>query len=260
MPKKSTLLFFVVVILSFILMTYQSKDSQLVATPFFPNLFNGFSQAAGSLKDAVTAPFERMALREAENERLKKRLDRLLTERGNYQEVVRENKRLRDLLALQERSDNFVAAAKAIGKGGGRWARTLVIDKGLRDGVNKDMTVITPLGLAGKIASASSGYATVLLVTDINFSAAVRIQESRQETILSGTGSKRCVLKYMPPDAEVATGDVIITSGLDSLFPPGIPVGYVSGFDRNNTSGSFRIVEVVPFQDDEKIEEVIVVR
>jgi rod shape-determining protein MreC len=249
MPKKSTLLFFVVVILSFILMTYQSKDSQLVATPFFPNLFNGFSQAAGSLKDAVTAPFERMALREAENERLKKRLDRLLTERGNYQEVVRENKRLRD-----------VAAAKAIGKGGGRWARTLVIDKGLRDGVNKDMTVITPLGLAGKIASASSGYATVLLVTDINFSAAVRIQESRQETILSGTGSKRCVLKYMPPDAEVATGDVIITSGLDSLFPPGIPVGYVSGFDRNNTSGSFRIVEVVPFQDDEKIEEVIVVR
>lgn len=260
MPKKSTLLFFVVVALSFILMTYQSKHSRLVAAPFFPDLLNSFGLAAGHLTDAVMEPFEKMTLRASENEKLRKQLDRLLTEQGNYQEVVRENKRLRELLALRERQDNFVTTAKTIGRGSGRWARTLVIDRGIRDGVNKDMTIVTPLGLAGKVASASQGYSTVLLVTDIAFSAAVRIQESRQEAIISGTGSKKCVLKYMSSDAEVSMGDVIVTSGLDSLFPPGIPVGYVSGLDRNGPAGRFQIVEVAPFQDDEKIEEVIVIR
>jgi rod shape-determining protein MreC len=260
MPKKSTILFFCIVALSFILMTYQSKHSRLVTTPFFSDLLNRLSLASGSLTDAITGPFERMALREAENVKLKERLDRLLAKQGNYQEVVRENKRLRGLLALRERRDNFVAAAEAIGRGSGRWSRTLVIDKGLGDGVDKDMTVITPLGLAGKIAIASTGYSTVLLITDITFSAAVRLQESRREAILSGTGSKRCALKYMPRDAEVEIGDVVVTSGLDSLFPPGIPVGYVSGLDGSRAGGGFRNVEVVPFQDDEKIEEVVIVR
>ncbi len=122
------------------------------------------------------------------------------------------------------------------------------------------MTVITPLGLAGKIIRVSDSYATMLWVSDINFSAAVRIQENRREAVLSGTGSRLCVLKYMPYEEKVKQGDVVMTSGFDSFFPPGIPVGYVSKIDIQGIGGNFQYVEVTPFQDSAKLEEVIIVR
>ncbi len=122
------------------------------------------------------------------------------------------------------------------------------------------MAAITPKGLAGKITSVSDSYAYLLLLNDINFSAAVRLQGSRTEGVLSGTGSRKCVLKYVPFEDAVKTGDIVITSGLDMLFPPGIPVGYVTKADSNAGGGYFQYIEVQPFQDSAKIEEVVIVK
>ena len=152
-----------------------------------------------------------------------------------------------------------IGAARIISRGANYWSHTLVIDKGFDSGMVKDSTAITPKGLAGKISNVSRSYSNLLLVTDINFSVSVRLQESRKEGVLSGTGTAKTVLKYIPPEEEIKTGEVVITSGLDRLFPPGIPVGYVSKVDRQGT-GHFQYIEVIPFVDNARIEEVLLVK
>jgi rod shape-determining protein MreC len=78
--------------------------------------------------------------------------------------------------------------------------------------------------------------------------------------VLSGTGGRTCILKYIPSESKVKTGEIVITSGLDMLFPAGIPVGYVSAVDAQKGEGSFQHIEVRPFQDDSEMEEAIIVK
>ena len=260
MLRKKTLLFFVVIIFSFVLMTYQSKKGHTLSVDFLRGPLNSMHAASHSLTEAVTRPFRMIALREKENVELKKKIDELLLEKEKYREALLENKRLKELLSLRESKKDYVASAKVIARGIDNWTHTLLIDKGSRDGVAKDMAAITPRGLAGKITSVSASYAYLLLLNDINFSASVRIQGNRTEGVLSGTGSRKCVLKYVPFEDEIKTGDIAITSGLDMLFPPGIPVGYVSNVDSKTGGGNFQYIELQPFQDSAKIEEVLLVK
>ncbi|MBI5187605.1 MAG: rod shape-determining protein MreC [Nitrospirae bacterium] len=258
MPKKRLLLF-LFIITSLSLMTYQSNREYLLPLKFLSNTLNRFHAIANSVKDSFTSPFKRMLLREEENIRLKAELNRLLKEQQDYQEALLENKRLRELLSLKEREHRYVTAVHVISRGADHWSNTFVLDKGLRDGVTKDMIAITHKGLIGKISGVSDSYSSLLLITDINFSSAVRLQESRCEGVISGTGFRKCQLKYIPYEEEVKAGDIVITSGLDSLFPQGIPVGYVSKVDKKGT-GLFQYIEVTPFEDNIKIEEVAIIK
>ncbi|MDH5768976.1 MAG: rod shape-determining protein MreC [Nitrospirota bacterium] len=258
MPKKRLLLF-IFIILSIGLMTYQSNKGYFHPLKFLNNALNSLHGIADVVTDSITSPFKRMLLREQENVRLKAKLSKLLEEQREYHEALRENKRLRELLSLKEKEQKFVTAARVISRSADYWSSSLVIDKGTHDMVEKDMTAITHNGLAGKISDVSRSYSSLLLLTDINFSASVRLQESRREGIISGMGYRKCQLKYIPYDEEIKIGDIINTSGLDALFPKGIPVGYVSRVDKKST-GLFQYIEVLPFVDTTKIEEVAIVK
>ncbi len=260
MPRKKTFLFFIVVIFSFVLMTYQSKKGNPLSVNFVSGPLNLLHEASNSVAEAVKRPFRMIALREKDNVELRKKVTELELEREKYREVLLENKRLKELLSLKEDKRNYVASAKVIARGIDNWTHTLLIDKGAREGVAKDMTAVTPRGLAGKVTDVSSSYAHILLLNDVNFSSSVRLQGSRTEGVLSGTGSARCVLKYVPFEEEVKTGDIVTTSGLDMFFPPGIPVGYVTKADKKTGIGNFQYIEVQPFQDSGKIEEVVIVK
>jgi rod shape-determining protein MreC len=258
MPKKRLLLF-IFIIASLSLMTYQSNRGPLVPLKFLNNTLNSFHRIKNSVKDSVTSPFRRMFLREEENIRLKAELARMLKEQQRYQEAILENKRLRELLSLKEKESRYVTAARVIAKGIDQWSNTFVLDKGALDGVKKDMIGITQRGIVGKISSVSDSYSSLLILTDINFSVATRLQESRTEGVLSGTGFRKCQLKYIPYEEKVEKGNIVITSGLDSLFPPGIPIGYVSKVNKK-TSGLFQDIEVTPFEDSAKIEEIAIIK
>jgi len=260
MPKKRTILFFTVVVISFVLMTYQNKKGHRVSGNAFNSLLSSSHSVAQSFIDALKRPFKRLALREEDNVMLKKRLGTLLMEKEKYQAALLENKRLREVLKFRDTQNSYVAAARVVARGVDHWTNTLVLDKGIRDGLARDMAAVTPKGLAGKVFQVSDSYANLLLLTDINFSAAVRLQESRHEGVLSGTGTRKCVLKYVPYEEEIKIGDIVITSGLDSLFPPGIPVGYISRVDNKGRGGNFQYIEVMPFQDNARMEEVVLVR
>jgi rod shape-determining protein MreC len=258
MPKK-TLLLFLFIITSLSLMTYQSNREPLLPLKFLNNALNWFHDIKHSVKDSITSPFKRIFLKEEENIRLKKDLNNLLKERQKYREAFLENKRLRELLSLKEKEPRYVTAARVIARGIDQWSNTLVLDKGLSDGVTKDMIAITQRGLVGKISSVSDSYSTLLLLTDINFSSAARLQESRIEGILSGTGFRKCLLKYITYEEKAEKGNTVITSGLDSLFPKGIPIGYISKVNKKST-GLFQDIEVFPFEDTTKIEELVIIK
>lgn len=192
-----------------------------------------------------------------ENKRLKKDLTAALLEKQRCVEVLHENKRLKELLSLKEHSPKYAASAKVIARGYDKLIHTMILDKGKSSGIKKDMAVITTKGLVGKIYSVKDEFSEVLLLRDPNFSVAVRLQNSRREGIVSGTGYRNCLLKYIPPEEEVEKGEPAVTSGLDGIFPPGLPVGIVSHIRKEGIE-FFQDIKVLPFQDDTTLEEVVI--
>ncbi|MDA8433492.1 MAG: rod shape-determining protein MreC [Nitrospiraceae bacterium] len=260
MPRKKTFLFLAVVVFSFVLMTYQSRKGHTLSIDFLSSPLHATQSATQSVIDWAARPFRMIAVRAEENAKLTKRVGELLLEREQYRETAKENSRLRELLSLRERHRDYVTSARVIARGVDNWTQTLLLDKGTADGVAKDMAAVTPKGLAGKISAVSRSYSRLLLPTDVNFSVSVRLQDGRTEGVLSGTGSRICALKYIPFDSKVRTGDIVITSGLDMLFPAGIPVGYVSAVDNQKGEGNFQRIEVRPFQESSEMEEAIIVK
>jgi rod shape-determining protein MreC len=259
MPRKRLLLFLLVVIASLGVMTYQINREHFIPFRFLTSPLSWIHSSVTSIINTVSSPFKLMLIREEENKKLREEVNALTRERQISEEVLRENRRLREALSLKEKEHQFVTATRVISRGFDIWSNTLVLDKGLSGGIVKDMTAVSHKGLIGKISESTESYSHLLLLTDINFSAAVRFQESRKEGIISGTGFRKCQLKYIPYDEEVKQGDILITSGLDMLFPAGIPAGFVSRIDKKGT-GYFQYIEITPFEDNARIEEVVIIR
>ncbi|MEW6570371.1 MAG: rod shape-determining protein MreC [Nitrospirota bacterium] len=258
MPKKRLLIFlFIIASLSF--MTYQNTEEQSFRLQFLNNAVNSLHGLKSSIKSFVMSPFRMIFLREKENRRLKAELEKLMREKQKYHEAIQENKKLKEILSLREREHRYVTTARIIAKSIDPWSHTLTLDKGASDGITKDMTVVTTEGLVGKISGVSHSYSYLLPLVDINFSASVRLQESRTNGIISGTGFRKCRLKYVPHDVQIREGEIVVSSGTDLLFPPGIPVGYVSKIGSQGM-GIFQAVEVTPFVDISKTEFITIIR
>jgi len=251
--------FFLLLVLSLTLMTYQNNKGIIAPFRFTGTFLTALNAVVHSLSTSVKEPFRKIMLRDAENAQLRSEISKLTMEQQKYRDIFFENQRLREILALREKERRYITTARIISKGLDQWSNTMVIGKGRRDGIGKDMAAITSSGLIGKVSMAADAYAQVLLINDINFSASVRVQETRREAVLAGTGGRRCILKYIPLEEKIKEGEVVVTSGFDDLFPPEVPVGYISRVTKKGTS-IFQEVEVTPFQDLTKLDEVIIVR
>ena len=228
--KRILLLLFIII--SLVLLTFQSNKQHFLPSASLGNILNALQNMKSSIKIVITSPFKRMLLREEENKKLREEISKLHKEYQECKEIYLENKKLRELLTLKQAEQNYVTTARIIARTPDQWSNTHVIDHGSADGIEKDMIAVTEKGLVGKISGVTNSYSYLLLLTDINFAVAARMQESRTEGIVSGTGFRKCQMKYVPSGEEVKKGDIVITSGLDSLFPPGIPIGYVANVSK----------------------------
>ncbi len=258
MPKKR-LLILLFIIISLSLLTFQNTLRRNSHLNFLNSTINNIHEIKSSLKSFITSPFKKVMLREKENQRLKAEISKLLQERQKYLEAIHENSKLKELLFLKEKESTYVATAKIIAKSIDPWSNLVILDKGYTDGIAKDMIAITENGLVGKIFSVSSSYSYLIPLVDINFSASARLQENRTEGIISGTGFRKCKLKYIPFEEDIKIGDVLITSGLDLLFPKGIPIGVISKVNKEGV-GIFQDIEVIPFVDIKKTEFVTIIK
>jgi len=256
--KKRLLIFFILFFIALMMMTYQYKN-QNKGHSIFRETFSYPFNAVNSLIASARAAFNIHWNAVEENKRLKKEISRLLLEMQGYGEMAKENERLREILSLKPQMRNYATAARVISRGNDRLLKTIILDKGSNEGIRKDMAVITTKGLVGKIYKAGSSFSEVLLISDPNFSAAVRLQNTRQEGILSGTGRSYGILKYIPSEDAVEKGDAVVTSGLDGIIPPGLLVGIVTDAKKDET-GFFQDIKVMPFQSMDKIEEVVILK
>ncbi len=193
-----------------------------------------------------------------ENDKLKKTISHAIDKDNKYREIEISNFRLRNLLNFRKTMTNKVLVAEVIGQDPSLWFKTIIIDKGKSDGVEKGLPVVVPEGIAGQVINVSCNYSKVLLIIDQNSAVDALVQRTRARGLIKGQSDGRCLSKYVLRKHDIKVGDTIISSGLDGVFPKGLRVGYVTEIVKRN-SGIFQEVTVMPYVDFEKLEEVLVV-
>jgi rod shape-determining protein MreC len=164
---------------------------------------------------------------------------------------------LERLLELRDRSKLDTVAAEIIAAGATPDFRTLTIDKGTREGVKADMAVIAPTGVVGRVVMPSTRAAKVQLLIDRNAAAGALIERSRAQGVILGGGDDRLRLDYVSEVADVIVGDLVVTSGIDGIYPKGYVIGQVETVEKNGNT--YKAISVRPAVDFTSLEEVLVV-
>ncbi len=194
---------------------------------------------------------------EEENDRLKQKMGYLIQKNNEYREAVLSNIRLQSLFDFRQSIPYESIAAEVISVGPSLWYRTLVIDKGKTSGVKAGQPVITPEGIVGQVIDTADSYSKILLIIDQDSAVDAIVQKNRARGIVKGASSDQCIFKYVMRRHDIEVGDSVISSGLDGVFPKGLPVGFISNINRKN-SGLFQEIKLTPHVDFRKLEEVLI--
>jgi rod shape-determining protein MreC len=192
-----------------------------------------------------------------ENEELKRENGALKLQITQLQSKAGEADRLAALLKFrQTNADVPMVAARIIGGSADSASQTIYLDRGERDGIRRNMGVITPDGVVGKVIESYKDTAQVLLLTDKDSGVGAMMVESRVQKPVGGTGEPLLQLKYVSnEDNSVNLGDRIVTSGTDRIFPGDLPVGTIADIKPGAT---FKQIRVKPAANLERLEEVFV--
>src|ERR1700730_1574993 len=191
-----------------------------------------------------------------DNEQLRRENDALKLQITQLQSKAAEADRLAQLLNFRKlHLDVPMVGARVIGASAGTASRTIDIDRGERDGIKRDMGVITPDGVVGKVIESYANTAQVLLLTDKDSGVGALLADSRIQSPVGGTGEPLLFMKYVPNDDSVNNGEHVVTSGMDRIFPRDLPVGTIVEIKAGNP---FKQIRVRPAANLERLEEVIV--
>jgi rod shape-determining protein MreC len=236
----------------------RSAIESLGSTVLEPIQF-GVSGTFGELSNVVDT-LQRVRVLATENRDLRERNDQLESDVVRLHELEVENRELRNLLGMRERTGpgGFIPAS-VIARDDSPYIQALTVDRGTNDGVKTDAVVITDKGLVGRVERANPTSAKVRLINDLNSSVGVRLQSASRTTgVLRGQSQGNLmVIAYIPQSDEVHTGDVVITSGLGEVFPEGLVVGKVARVERKDAD-PFQAAVVEPAVEMDKLERLYV--
>ncbi|HEX8749517.1 MAG TPA: rod shape-determining protein MreC [Nitrospira sp.] len=219
-------------------------------------------EAVSSLDQGISNTWQQyVALQnvEEENHRLRQEIDWLRGQNSQLREAAAATQRLTALLQFKEQALPTMIAAQVIGRDASNRYKSVILNKGDSDGIQKDMGVITPSGVVGRVVKTTGATSVVLLVTDPNNAIAGLIQRTRDEGIVEGTPQGRAKLKYIPMLSAVKEGDHVVTSGLVGGFPRGIAIGTITGIEREE-GALFQTADLSPDVDVNHVEEVLIIQ
>ena len=223
-------------------------------------VFAEVQRAAAATIDAARASWDAyVGLREVqrENERLDREIAALQVRLQEQRAVAQQVQGLERLLALRERMPLVTEAATIIAGAASPDFRTLTIDKGTGDGVELDMAVIAPSGVVGRVIRPTGRAAMVQLLIDRNAAAGALIERSRVQGVVVGTGEGWLRFDYVPGTASVEPGDLVVTSGIDGIYPKGFILGQIESVERRGDG--FGAITLRPAVDFSTLESVLVV-
>jgi rod shape-determining protein MreC len=155
----------------------------------------------------------------------------LQDELSRLRAIRQENERLRSLLGYESRSDYDLVPVLVVGKKLNGKNNTLTVDAGTEQGIKVGMPLVTSDGLAGKVIITSKNYSLVMPYYNVLFRVSARVQENNAVGIISWTGTLygQLVMDFVPKTVSVEPDFIIETSGSSNQYPPGIPIGLVTG-------------------------------
>jgi rod shape-determining protein MreC len=222
----------------------------------FAEVQRSMSAAVGSVRRVWTGYIGLRSVK-AENDALKRQLAATEISLQAQRALADRTRGLERLLELRDRSNLKTVPAEIIAAGATPDFRTLTIDKGTRDAVGRDMAVIASSGIVGRVVVPSIRAAKVQMLIDRNAAAGALIERSRAQGVVLGRGDDRLQMEYVSEVADVAVGDVVVTSGIDGIYPKGFVIGRVETIEKSGAA--YKRILVRPAVDFVGIEEVLVV-
>jgi rod shape-determining protein MreC len=192
----------------------------------------------------------------AENAQLKEDVRQLALLNSSLAPAQQENARLRRLLNFGTALPYQTLGARVIGRAPNFLSNTLYLDRGSAHGVRANQPVVSDAGVVGRTVLVTGGNCQVQLLTNADASIGVMVERTRAPGVLRGTENQLLDLNYISNTEEVNVGDILLTSGLDGIFPKGLPVGKVVDSQKGKTG--FRAIRVEPNADMIRIEEVLI--
>ena len=168
-----------------------------------------------------------------------------------------ENQRLRELLDMSRRIEVKSIAADILYNAPDPFARKVILDRGAQQGVEAGLAVVDAKGVVGQVTRVHPVQSEVTLLTDRNQSIPVSVLRNGVRGVLFGSGQGGLEMRFVLADADVREGDQLVTSGLDGVFVPGLPVAKVVGVDR--ASDAFARIECEPLAAIETSVQVLVI-
>lgn len=193
-----------------------------------------------------------------ENEELRAELSALKLRASRLQSQAAEAVRLAALIEFRDaHPENEMVIARVIGASASGATRTVYVNRGENDGLRKNMGVITPEGVVGKILAVYGETSQILLLTDKDSGVGALLGSKRTQGVVRGTGDPEPIMDYVINDEVVSGGEQILTSGQDQIFPKDFPVGSVLEAKAGNP---FKQIRVKPAARLDRLEEVIVLK
>ncbi len=232
------------------------KLDSLISYGFYP-LQKGVTALQDVASDAFGAVMAvgRLRLR---SEKLEETVDLLQSKVVRTRELEKENERLRKLLGFAEKRDLKFMPVELIGKDATSWFNMVTIDKGGRDGIKKNVGVVTDSGVVGRVLNVQPLTARVLLLSDSNSRIGAVVQRTRAQGVVQGNDRGGCILKFLDPMANVARGDLVVTSGDSLIFPQGLAIGEVTRVEHGRGE-LLKWVELRPSAKLSQLEEAVVI-
>ena len=193
---------------------------------------------------------------DAENRRLREEVGKLKMDNIFLRNELSQADRARALQVFQSTTQSKTLAARTIGAGAGSGSKTIYVDRGSVEGVERGMAVVTPDGIVGKVIASYPTASEVLLVTDPDFAAGVVSQKNQARGTLKGQGNGPCKVDYVPIEEKVEVGEWFYTSGDDRIFPRGFPVGMVTAVHE---AQPFKEIQVEPSGLQHGLEDMLIV-
>lgn len=192
------------------------------------------------------------------NTDLKLKNAQLEVNQSRFEEVLLENQRLKKLLEFKESNKMQLIAAQIVGGDLFKDHKTIIINKGTEHGLKSGMGVVTLQGVIGYVFRPERWTSQIMLIEDRYSVVDAVVQRTRAHGIVEGKGHSGCALKYVERSEDVQIGDVVVTGGLDNIFPKGFPVAIVRNVESKRSSVSLK-VDLDPVVDPAKVEEVFVI-
>ena len=215
------------------------------------------AQTPGSLVDYASQYLQGMHSLRQENDELKHAKLTTAPDLQRLAQLEAENDRLRKLLAVTEREKANGQVSQILYTARDPFSRKVIVDKGQQSGITAGQPAIDEAGVVGQVTRVFPFSAEITLITDKDQVVPVQVVRTGQRSVVFGLGNGQLELRYMPANADIQIGDMLVTSGLDGIYLPGFPVAKVVNIERDSAY-SFARIFCVPIAGVENFGEVMV--